>query len=212
MKNKRDTLEKLLTYKVVAIIRSKSTGLAEVADAIITGGIYAVEISLNSPGALSEINQLSKIYRNHPDVVIGAGTVTGIKNAGAAIEAGASFIISPVLEEEVIEICNQKEVVAIPGVVTPTEMYRAVQSGADMVKLFPASVFGPEYIKAVKAPMPYVKVMAVGGINQKNTIDYLQAGCDAVGIGSALIKDEDIIGKRYDAIASKVLAYREFIS
>lgn len=211
MNNKSETLKKLLNYKIVAIIRSETTGLVEVADAIISGGIHAVEISLNSPGALNEIKQLSEKYSNHPDVIIGAGTVTGIKNTYAAIEAGASFIISPVLEEEVIEICKRNEAVAIPGVVTPTEIYRAVQAGADIVKLFPASVLGPQYIKAVKAPLPDIKVMAVGGINQNNINDYLKAGYNAVGIGSSLINDEDIQSKRYEKITSDVRKFMQQI-
>lgn len=148
---------------LVAIVRLDSAGdLVQVAKAIAAGGVSVIEFTLTTPGALRTIEESSKALGG--EVLIGAGTVLDAATARAAILAGAEFIVAPTLSPEVIEICHRYDKIVVPGAYTPTEILTAWELGADFVKLFPADVGGPAYLKAVRAPLPQVKLMAVGGV------------------------------------------------
>ncbi len=137
------------------------------------------------PDALEIIKELRKAYRNG-EVLIGAGTVLDPETARLAILAGAEFIISPNLNVDVIKMCNRYRKLVVPGVMTITEIIKAMEHGADFVKLFPGSVLGPSYVKAVKGPVPQARVIPTGGVSLKNVKDWFEQGCDAVAIGSEL--------------------------
>jgi 2-dehydro-3-deoxyphosphogluconate aldolase/(4S)-4-hydroxy-2-oxoglutarate aldolase len=177
--------ERLKQARIVAIFRGNYDNRWQVyADAMVAGGVSAMEITLNSAGALDGIRQLKATMGS--SVLLGAGTVLTSEQAHQAIDAGAEFIVAPDTDEAVIEACLNRHIAVIPGAYSPTEIKHAYQLGATMVKVFPA--LDPAYIKAVTAPLDYIPIMATGGVSVENIAAYFKAGVSAVGVGSALTK------------------------
>ena len=184
---------------VVAVIRMKDPAkLRAVFDALAEGGVKAIEVTMTVPGAVGLIGQLAKSLP--PGIVLGAGTVTDAATARAVIDAGARFIVSPVFRREVVAICLERGVVAAPGCFSPTEILDAHEMGADVVKVFPATALGPQYIKDLRAPMPQLRLMPTGGVTLDNAGDWIRAGAVAVGVGSALLDTKAIDEGRFDVI------------
>jgi 2-dehydro-3-deoxyphosphogluconate aldolase/(4S)-4-hydroxy-2-oxoglutarate aldolase len=156
-------------------------------------GFTTIEITLNTPEALSVISSLALEYKG--ELNVGAGTVCTIDDLTAAITAGANFIVTPIFKAEVVKKCVSMEVPIFPGAFSPTEIYEAWELGASMVKLYPASVVGSEYISAVLAPLNKIKLMPTGGIHLSNMLAFMKAGATSLGIGSELF-DKKIIQKR----------------
>lgn len=168
--------------------------------ALTEGGLRAVEVTLNTPGALGMIEALAK----NPHLIVGAGTVLDEAGARAAIAAGARLIVSPNLNADVIRTARRYGAIVIPGAMTPTEILTAWELGADIVKVFPAATLGSRYFKEVKAPLDQVHLMATGGITPENLGEFIAAGADAVGMGGALISQADLEGAAYSAVVDKV--------
>ena len=188
-------LEGILKHRIVAILRGlRPDAVPDVAAALYTGGIRCLEITLNSPDALAVITSLS--VRMGHQLLIGAGTVLDAAEAQAAIDAGARFIISPSLDLPTIQLTKQRGVVSIPGAFTATEILTAYRNGADVVKVFPASV-GVGYFRDLRGPLPHIPLMPTGGINLDNIRDYQQAGAVAFGIGSALVDGRSPVTDEY---------------
>jgi 2-dehydro-3-deoxyphosphogluconate aldolase/(4S)-4-hydroxy-2-oxoglutarate aldolase len=157
---------------------------------MLTGGIPVVELTMTVPGALGVIAELA---RTSPQLIVGAGTVLDIETARACVEAGARFLTSPGMNPAIIEFTARRNVAAIPGALTPTEIMVAVDAGADLIKIFPcAAVGGPSYIKALKAPFPHVPFIASGGVDQVTAGRFIRAGAIALGIRGQLIPPEAI--------------------
>jgi 2-dehydro-3-deoxyphosphogluconate aldolase/(4S)-4-hydroxy-2-oxoglutarate aldolase len=193
---------------VVAIMRAKSSDqLLAAAEAIHEGGVRAIEVTMTTPNALEVINQATT--RLGDDVLFGAGSVLDSETARAAILAGAQFIVCPTLSLSTIETCKRYSIPVVPGAYTPTEILTAWQAGATMVKVFPASIGGPGYIKAVKAPLPQVKLTAVGGVDLNNTADFIRAGCEGVGVGSDLVNQKLLDAKDFREITERARRFRE---
>jgi len=187
--DKREMLELIHKTGVIAIMRAKSSDqLLAAADAIKAGGVQAIEVTMTTPGALDVIRQATERYGS--DVLFGVGSVLDPESARAAILAGAQFVVGPTLNLKTIEICHRYAIPVVPGAYTPTEILTAWEAGADMVKVFPSSVGGPDYLKAIKAPLPQVKLVPVGGVELDNTAEFIRAGADAVGVGSALVSQK----------------------
>jgi 2-dehydro-3-deoxyphosphogluconate aldolase/(4S)-4-hydroxy-2-oxoglutarate aldolase len=187
--DKREMMELIQKTGVIAIMRAKSSDqLLAAADAIKAGGVQAIEVTMTTPGALDVIRQATARYG--ADVLFGAGSVLDPESARAAILAGAQFVVSPTLNLKTIELCHRYAIPVVPGAYTPTEILTAWEAGADMVKVFPASVGGPGYFKAIKAPLPQVKLVPVGGVDLDTTANFIRAGADAVGVGSALVSQK----------------------
>jgi len=187
--DKREMMDLIQKTGVIAIMRAKSSDqLLAAADAIKAGGVQVIEVTMTTPGALDVIRQATERYGS--DVLFGAGSILDPESARAAILAGAQFVVCPTLNLKTIEICHRYSISVVPGAYTPTEILTAWEAGADMVKVFPASVGGPDYLKAVKAPLPQIKLVPVGGVDLDNTADFIRAGADAVGIGSALVSQK----------------------
>ena len=187
--SQREELDLIRKTGVIAIMRAKSSQqLLRAADAIREGGVCAIEVTMTTPEALSVIEQAAAKYDQ--DVLFGAGTVLDSESARAAILAGAQFIVAPSFNTAVVETCRRYSIPVIPGAYTPTEILTAWECGADMVKVFPASVGGPAFIKALKAPLPQIEVVPVGGVNLDTTAEFIRAGAAAVGVGSSLINQE----------------------
>jgi len=170
---------------IVAILRAPSSdGFAAVADVLVGAGITALEVTLTSRGAIEAI---AGLRRQLPDsVAVGAGTILSADDAKAAVDAGATFLVSPVLDKPLVA---SSPVPFYPGTSTPTEMYQAHQAGAPLVKLFPAGGLGPRFLRDVRGPLPQIDVMPTGGIKIEDIADWLLAGAKAVGVGSPLIGD-----------------------
>ena len=186
---------------VVAVIRLKDPGkLRAVVDAMADGGVRALEVTMTVPGAVDLIRALAPSL---PDgFLLGAGTVTDAATAHAVIDAGARFVVGPVFRPDVIAACHERNVPAMPGCFSPTEILAAHECGADIIKVFPATMLGPQYLKDVRAPLPQVKLMPTGGVTLDNAGDWIRAGAVAVGLGSALLDPKAIESSRFDVIAA----------
>ena len=193
---------------VIAIVRfDHSEELVEVARAIRKGGVCVIEFTMTTPRALNIIEEATREFGE--EVLLGAGTVIDPETARAAILAGAQFIVAPNLNATVIEMAHRYSKVVIPGAFTPTEILTAWECGADFVKVFPAELGGPEYLKAIRAPLPQVKLIPVGGVSLENTGAFIKAGASAVAVGSNLVKKSAIAAHRFDeltALASQFTA------
>ncbi len=202
------TLERLLDCGVVAIMRANSSDqLLEAAEAVLNGGVQAIEVTMTTPGALEVVRQATAQFGQK--VLFGAGSVLDPETTRAAILAGAQFIVCPTLDVSIIEMCNRYSIPAIPGAYTPTEILTAWEAGASVVKVFPASVGGPAYIKAVKAPLPQVRLAAVGGVTVENTAEFFRAGVVMVGVGSELVNQKLLDARNFSEITARARSFRE---
>jgi len=187
-------LSQILQHKIVAILRGMNPkDLVNIASALHEGGIKIIEVTLNSDEALSLIEKLSAAFQNR--MLVGAGTVLTVMDARNAVAAGASFLISPTLDLEVIKAAKDNSVISIPGAYTPTEVFTAWKNGADIIKVFPAP--GPDYIKNILAPLNQIPIMPTGGIDTQNIAAYKNAGASAYGIGSSLVNNKEEVNELY---------------
>jgi|SRR5690625_217182 len=184
-------LDDIKRNKIVAVIRkADEQNIVPILEALVAGGITSVEITAETPNVERVIE---KAVKNMGDQInIGAGTVLDAETARQVIMSGATFIVSPTLNTDTLALTNRYNVLNIPGVLTPTEILTAYEHGAQMVKVFPADAFGPNYIKNILGPLPYVQAMVTGGITLDNMNDYLSQGCMAVGIGSHLVNVKEL--------------------
>jgi 2-dehydro-3-deoxyphosphogluconate aldolase/(4S)-4-hydroxy-2-oxoglutarate aldolase len=198
---------------MVAIVRADSPDAAlKLAEACIAGGMTALEVAFTTPDTLDVLRTLRA--RHGDKVLLGAGTVLDPETARAAILAGAQMIISPAVNLDTIALCQRYQVLSMPGAMTPTEIVTAMQAGADIVKVFPAEVFGPAYIKALRAPLPQAPLMPTGGVTVENLADWFANGAMAVGIGSALTGpgaqgDYAAVTQRARAFCARLAAVRD---
>jgi 2-dehydro-3-deoxyphosphogluconate aldolase/(4S)-4-hydroxy-2-oxoglutarate aldolase len=187
--NKTEKLDLIRETGTIAIMRAQSSAqLIAAADAIKAGGVRVIEVTMTTPGALEIIAQASKKYGDQ--VLFGAGSVLDAETARTAILAGAGFVVAPTLSLEVIALCNRYSTPVVPGCYTPTEMLTAWEAGADMVKLFPASVGGPALVKAILAPLPQLEIVPVGGVDLDTAAEFIRAGSAALGVGSSLVNQK----------------------
>lgn len=199
-------LQRVLDGGLVAIIRAPSGELlADVARALYEGGIEVIEVTFTVPNVLSILRQVSDELGDK--ILLGAGTVLDGETARAAILAGAEFIVSPVVREDVIRVCNRYSKVVMPGAFTPTEILNAWDAGADIVKVFPADVGGPSYLKAVHGPLPQIRLMPTGGVDLTTMESFVKAGACAVGLGSALVEKQAVQDGDMDRIRAMAKQY-----
>jgi 2-dehydro-3-deoxyphosphogluconate aldolase/(4S)-4-hydroxy-2-oxoglutarate aldolase len=201
-----DALNFIQEKGVVAIMRANSSDqLLAAADAVKAGGVNAIEVTMTTPGAIDVIKQATARYGD--DVLFGVGSVLDPETARAAILAGAQFVVCPTLNLETIEICKRYSVPVVPGAFTATEVITAWAAGADMVKIFPASIGGPSLIKALKGPLPQVKLVPVGGVNLDTTADFIRAGASVVGVGGSLVNQKLLDSKEFDTVSENARRY-----
>ena len=182
--NKKEVISRVVECGIIPIVRTPTADDARaVIEAIAEGGISTIEITMTIPGAVELINELSRAGQ----ILVGAGTVLNAEMARECIGAGARFIISPGTDFEIIDYCSQVDVLVMPGALTPTEIINAWDAGADFVKVFPiAAVGGAKYLKLVKGPLPHIKIIPTGGVDQTMAGELIKAGAEAVGVGSDL--------------------------
>jgi len=195
---------------VVAVLRGAEPGtVVDTAEALVAGGVTALEVTADTAGATDMIATLSEELGD--DALVGAGTVLDSETARAAIAAGAEFVVSPSFDEGVVETCNRYGVLCAPGVMTPTEAVEAYEAGADVVKVFPAKTVGPDHVAALKGPLGHLEIMPTGGVSPDNAGDYIEAGAVCVGAGSALVDRDLVEAGDFDAITERAEAFREVI-
>ncbi len=208
MSDKDKNLQTITDCGVVAIVRVSSAREAvDVCMAIARGGVTPIEVTMTVPGAIDAIREFKSAVKE--EVLIGAGTVLDPETARACILAGADFIVSPTLNLEVIKVCRRYSKIIIPGTFTPTEILTAWEAGADIVKVFPASVGGPGYLKDIMGPLPQVKLVPTGGVNLETTPEFIKAGAVAVAAGSSLVNKKAVSEQNWDAITDTA---RKFVA
>jgi 2-dehydro-3-deoxyphosphogluconate aldolase / (4S)-4-hydroxy-2-oxoglutarate aldolase len=208
---KHEVLASLRASGVVAVIRTENpTDLAAVAKALGSGGVKFVEITMTVPGTL-EIIRDATVQLKGTDVLIGAGTVLDAQTARSAIIAGAQFIVGPGCDPETVKLCNSYGVVVMPGAFTPHEILQAWKCGADVVKVFPADIGGPDYIKTIKEPLPQVELLPTKGIDFETASAYIKAGAIAVGTGSCLVNKALIAAKNYTQITENAVRFTKIV-
>jgi 2-dehydro-3-deoxyphosphogluconate aldolase/(4S)-4-hydroxy-2-oxoglutarate aldolase len=185
--NKAEVLQRIREIGLIPVVRAESADLAmRAVDAIKAGGVSVLEVTMTIPGAVAVIKSLATAYGG--EAVIGAGTVLDRETARACIDAGAQFIVSPALHEQTLVFCRDHDVAVFPGALTPTEVLRAWNAGADAVKVFPAgAVGGASYLKALKAPFPQIELVPTGGVSLETAGDLIKAGAMALGVGADLV-------------------------
>ena len=192
------TVATVLREKVVAIVRlDDAAHVVPAVQAIHAGGVRCIEVSLTTPGALDAIREARERI---PGALLGAGTVCSAEDAEAAMRAGAEFLVTPVTLPELVGPAHARGVALVMGAFSPTEMFAAARAGADLVKLFPASSVGPNYLRAVLAPLPGLRLVPTGGVGADNAREWLAAGAVAVGVGGSLADAGTIAAGRFDAI------------
>ena len=197
------TIDKLLSEKMMTLVRSNSQSEGQaMADALVEAGVKVIEITLTTPGALKIIEKLLK----NKDLLVGAGTVRTVKDVKKAEDIGASFIVSPDTNEDVIAATKKLKLVSMPGVSTPTEVAIAEESGADILKLFPAAILGPAHLKMIREPFPNNRWCPTAGITLESIPKWFEAGADLVGLGGPLTKDG------ISGVSKNVLAFRSAIN
>ncbi|MCR5208557.1 MAG: bifunctional 2-keto-4-hydroxyglutarate aldolase/2-keto-3-deoxy-6-phosphogluconate aldolase [Eubacterium sp.] len=186
MANKIETLNKIQEVGIVAVVRATSIEQAEkITDACIAGGVAAIELTFTVPHADKLIEAMRAKY-NSGEIIIGAGTVMDEATARIAILAGAEYVVSPYFDPETVRCCNRYGIPSMPGIYTPTEAVKAMEAGADVLKVFPGDLAGPRFIKDIHGPIPQAVMMPSGGVDIDNVKDWIKAGAIAVGAGSSL--------------------------
>jgi 2-dehydro-3-deoxyphosphogluconate aldolase/(4S)-4-hydroxy-2-oxoglutarate aldolase len=209
MSRERD-LQRILTCGIVAVVRFNDPApLVKVVKALAEGGVSVAEITLTVPDAL-EVIRTAKRELGH-QVLLGAGTVLDSETARAAILAGADFIVAPTLNLEVIKLCGRYDKVVMPGAFTPTEVLTAWEAGADIVKVFPADVVGPAFFKALRGPLPQIKLMPTGGVDLTTAGEFLQAGAVCLGVGGQLVDTKAVAAGDFARITALAKQYVEIV-
>lgn len=200
--NKIETLERIKELGLLAVIRGPSPELTvTMVEALVAGGVLGIEITYSTPSAEEVVRTLSKKFGN--TIILGMGTVTKPEQSLAAKEAGASFLVSPICEQSLLKSMIASELVTMAGALSPTEVFQAYSLGVDVIKIFPGSLGGPAYVKALKGPFPYIPMMPTGGVSSGNLAEWFATGVVAVGAGSELCPPKLAKQGKFDEISKR---------
>jgi 2-dehydro-3-deoxyphosphogluconate aldolase/(4S)-4-hydroxy-2-oxoglutarate aldolase len=203
---KNEKLRIIRETGVIAIMRAQSSGqLIAAADAIKAGNVRVIEVTMTTPDALGVIEAAKARYGE--EILFGAGSVLDPETGRAAILAGADFIVAPTLNLDMVALCSRYSIPVMPGCLTPTEALTAWEAGADMIKLFPASVGGAAFLKAILAPLPHLEIVPVGGVNLDTAADFIRKGATALGVGSSLINQKLLDANDLDELTRRAKAF-----
>lgn len=202
-----DTLKIIKETKLIAILRNADpNNILPIVKTLYKAGVRAIEVTMNSPKALESIELISNEMKGK--VVVGAGTVLDAESARLAILSGATFILSPTVNKDTIRMSKKYGAVSIPGALTPTEILEAYEYGGDIIKVFPTTTMGPEYIKDLQGPLPHIPLLPTGGVDLNNVEDFIKAGAVGVGLGSALVNTKvEITDGYYDDLEKTALSF-----
>ncbi len=208
--SKEEQLRRVLECGIVAVVRSPdSQQLVEVCRALADGGVTVVEITMTVPDALQVLARVRAALGDR--VLLGAGTILDAETARAALLSGAEYLVAPSLNLDVIRVCRRYSKLVMPGAFTPTEILTAWEAGADIVKVFPADVLGPAFIKAVRAPLPQVRLMPTGGVDLTTAASFLKAGACCLGLGGALVEAKAVAAGDFDRIRDLASQYAAIV-
>jgi 2-dehydro-3-deoxyphosphogluconate aldolase/(4S)-4-hydroxy-2-oxoglutarate aldolase len=208
--SKETHLRQVLECGIVAVVRSPdSRQLVEVARALADGGVSVVEITMSVPNALDVVRQVRQTLGDR--LLLGAGTILDPETARAALLAGAEYIVAPTVNLEVIRLCQRYDKLVMPGAFTPTEVLTAWEAGADIVKVFPAEVVGPAFFKALRGPLPQVRLMPTGGVDLATAAAFLQAGACCLGVGGQLVEPQAVAAGNFDRIRDLARQYAAIV-
>ncbi|PYT72995.1 MAG: 2-dehydro-3-deoxyphosphogluconate aldolase [Acidobacteria bacterium] len=209
--DKQKVRERIVEIGVVPVVRASSAREARIAaDAVCEGGIPIVEITMTVPGAVEVIRELTRSSAG--DVLVGAGTVLNIEAARKCLDAGAQFLVSPGLNQQVIQLAAREEKLMMAGALTPTEVITAWEAGSDFVKVFPCGqVGGAKYIKALKGPLPQVPLVPTGGVNLHTAAEFIEAGAAALGVGGELVQAEALKSGKMETIVENARKFVEIV-
>jgi 2-dehydro-3-deoxyphosphogluconate aldolase/(4S)-4-hydroxy-2-oxoglutarate aldolase len=203
-------LQRVLDAGIVAVVRAPDpAGLVEVIRALAAGGVTVAEVTLTVPNALDVIRAAKTALGD--SVLLGAGTVLDPETCRAALLAGAEFIVAPTLNLDVIRLCRRYDKLVMPGAFTPTEILTAWEAGADVVKVFPADVVGAAFFKAMRGPLPQVRLMPTGGVDLTTAADFLKAGACCLGVGSQLVDPKLVAARAFDRLRDLAAQYVEVV-
>ncbi len=209
--NKEKTLELLKAAGLIAVIRGPSQELTlKMVDALVKGGVKGIEITYSTPNAAEAVKALDKPFGDQ--IILGMGTLTRIDQVDEAKKAGATFLVSPMCEPALCKAMAASGLACMMGAVTPTEVFQAYTLGSDVVKLFPGSLVGPSYVKALRGPFPHIPLMPTGGVNADNVKDWFGAGAVAVGAGSELCPPKLAKEGRFEEISQLAANFVDVVS
>ena len=210
MRTRFETISLLTDTGLIAVVRTEQTEqVMPVCEALLAGGIQAVEITMTVPDALEALREAAGRFGKH--AAIGVGTVLNADMAHAAIQAGAQFVVSPITKAEIIDAAHALDRLVMLGAYTPTEAQLAWEAGADFIKIFPADNLGPGYVNALLAPLPHLRIVPTGGVNLQSAADFLKAGCAALGIGSALVSSQILRESNWAELTRTAKAFVEIV-
>jgi 2-dehydro-3-deoxyphosphogluconate aldolase/(4S)-4-hydroxy-2-oxoglutarate aldolase len=208
--SREEQLQRVLGCGIVAVVRFDDPGpLVEVVKALADGGVTVAEVTLTVPNALDVIRAAKRELGGR--VLLGAGTVLDPETARAALLAGAEFLVSPAVNPDVIRLCRRYDRLVMPGAFTPTEVLAAWDAGADIVKVFPADVLGPAFFKALRGPLPQVKLMPTGGVDLTTAGEFLKAGAVCLGVGGQLVEPKAVAARDFTRITELAKQYTEVV-
>lgn len=201
-------IQQLTDPGIIAVVRARSQAqVLPLAEALIAGGVIAIEITMTTPHAIEAIREASNVLGDR--ALVGVGTILETETAKAAIDAGAQFVVTPILKPEIVPIAHEAGKPIMLGSYSPTEAEQAFATGCDFVKLFPADGLGASYIKAIRAPLPHLKIVPTGGVNLETMESFLNAGCAALGVGSSMITREILENDNWQKLTENARAYVE---
>jgi 2-dehydro-3-deoxyphosphogluconate aldolase / (4S)-4-hydroxy-2-oxoglutarate aldolase len=208
--NKTEILDQVKKLGLLAVIRGPSAELTvKMVEALVAGGVTGIEITYSTPNAEAVVNELSSKFGEQ--ILLGMGTLTRTEQAASAKAAGAQFLVSPICETSLVTAMVSSGLVTMAGALTPTEVFQAYTLGADVVKIFPGSLAGPSYVKALKGPFPYIPMMPTGGVNAANAAEWFEAGVVAVGAGSELCPPDLAKAGKFNEISQRAADFMKVI-
>jgi 2-dehydro-3-deoxyphosphogluconate aldolase/(4S)-4-hydroxy-2-oxoglutarate aldolase len=208
--NKEEQLRQILDCGIVAVIRSPdSRQLVDAVRALADGGVNVAEITMTVPDALDVVRQVRRELGDR--VLLGAGTILDPETGRAALLAGAEYLVAPTLNLDLIRLCQRYDKLVMPGAFTPTEILTAWEAGADVVKVFPAEVVGPAFFKALRGPLPQIRLMPTGGVDLNTAGEFLRAGACCLGLGSQLVEPKAVAERNFDRIRELARKYVEVV-
>lgn len=210
MNARQDIISRLVDFGIIAVVRAqRREQVLPLSRALVEGGVRAIEITMTTPDAVGAIGDVIKEFGS--DALVGVGTVLDVDTAQAAMDAGAEFVVSPMLRVELVRQVQGRGKPVMLGVYTPTEAQLAHEVGSDFVKLFPADGLGPGYIKALRAPFPHLKIVPTGGVDLNTAEEFLRAGCVALGVGSALVSTRILEKEAWSDLRKAACAFSELL-
>ena len=210
MRSKSEIISLLTDPGIIAVVRAQKTDqVLPLSEALIAGGVIAIEITMTTPNAIEAIREASQKISSRG--VVGVGTVLDAESCRAAIQAGAEFVVSPILRPELVPICHAADRPVMLGAYTPTEAQLAHEAGADFIKIFPSDGLGPNYIRAIRAPLPHLRIIPTGIAKADDIAEFIKAGCVGVGLGSLLVSSEILRTNNWSELTRSAKALRSLV-